>query len=130
MKRLWQAIVPVLLVVVALFGSAASASASRKPTTTERTRLVTVVRHYVDTSNCCAVMRKIKILDVAVSTVDSRWAYVGIEGYDQSGTDIGAATAVLHRGYLTGTWSVRAFGTGQLGCPAPTGVRHDLHLTC
>jgi hypothetical protein len=53
----------------------------------------------VDTSDCCAVISRIKILGVRVSTVDRRWAYVDIDGYDESGSEVGGATAVLHRGY-------------------------------
>jgi hypothetical protein len=46
----------------------------------------------------CAVISRIKILGVRVSTVDRRWAYVDIDGYDESGNEVGGATAVLHRG--------------------------------
>jgi hypothetical protein len=108
----------------------AAAEAARQPTRAERTQLIRATRAYVDGSDCCAVMSRIKILRVRVSTVDRRWAYVDIDGYDESGTEVGGARAVLHRGYLTGRWSVRSFGTSHLGCVMPVRVRRDLHITC
>jgi hypothetical protein len=109
---------------------ATEATAARSPTRAERVQLVRATRIYVDSSDCCAVISRIKILGVRVSTVDRRWAYVDIDGYDESGTEVGGATAVLHRGYLTGRWSVRSFGTSHLGCVMPVRVRRDLRISC
>jgi hypothetical protein len=125
---------PAALVAVLAFGVAAHAGAAsldaRAPTLSERLRLVQVVRTYLDTSDCCAVIRRIKIMRVRVSTVDTRWAEVDLEAWVQNGTDIGVAAAVLHRGFLTGKWSVRYFGSDGVVCAAPPSVRRDLNLTC
>jgi hypothetical protein len=110
--------------------SVAAALDARAPTVPERLRLVRVVRTYVDSSDCCAVIRRIKVTRVRVSTADTRWAEVDLEAWDQSGIDIGAAAAVLHRGFLTGKWSVRYFGSDGDVCAAPLRVRRDLDLTC
>jgi hypothetical protein len=74
---------PVALVAVLAAGvaaqSVAAAPDARAPTITERLRLVRVVRTYVDTSDCCAVIRRIKITRVRVSTADTRWAEVDLD---------------------------------------------------
>jgi hypothetical protein len=123
------ALVAVLAAGVAAHTAAAALNA-RAPTPSERLRLVQVVRIYVDTSDCCAVIRRIKITRIRVSTVDTRWAEIDLQAWEQNGTDIGAASAVLHRGFLTGKWSVRYFGSDGVVCAAPLRVRRDLKLTC
>jgi len=62
--------------------------------------------------------------------VNRRWAIVYLNGYDESGSEVGAVDATLHKGNLTGKWSVRNFGTGGQGCGVPMLVRRDLRLTC
>jgi hypothetical protein len=122
--------VRVALVMVTFAMLAGVAHASRPPTRVERAAIVRATKTYVDTSNCCAVMSRIKFLRVRVSTVNRRWAFVGLRGYDESGADVGFAGVVLHKGNLTGRWSVRAFGTSELGCVMPVAVRRDLQVAC
>jgi hypothetical protein len=115
------------------FARVEAAAAARPATPTERTRIVAAIRTYVDTSGCCAVMRRIKILSVTVSTVDPLWAVVTLDGIDASGTDVGVASAVFHRSVLSGQWDVRGFGTSPgLACKAQAAVRDDLKMasTC
>jgi hypothetical protein len=117
MKRV--AIIAAALAALMLAGGA---SAYRAPTLAERGQILTTLRAYVDRSSCCAVMKRIKVLGLRISTVDKRWAAVGIEGYDANGVDIGSALAVVHHGYLTGTWSIRDFGTAGATCPVPPAI--------
>jgi hypothetical protein len=118
-----------MMLLVAALG-AASAQASRAPRPAERAAIVRVTRIYVDTSSCCAVMSRIKVDGLRISTVNSRWARIDIDGYDESGQEVGAASAALHKGNLTGRWSVRSFGTSHLGCGMPLAVRRDLRTGC
>ena len=108
----------------------ASAQASRAPRPAERTAIVRATRIYVDTSNCCAVISRIKVYGIRVSTVNPRWARIDFDGYDESGQEVGGVGAILHKGILTGRWSVRSFGTSHLGCDIPLRVRKDLRTGC
>lgn len=44
------------------------------------------------------------------------------------GAPIGPATVLLER--IGSIWTVSAYGTGAIGCPAPPNVRAELLLTC
>jgi hypothetical protein len=79
-----------------------TAAAARKPTLAERTAIIRVTKSHIDTSDCCAVISRIKILNIRVSTVSPRWAAISFDGFDEAGQDVGAATATLHKGSLTG----------------------------
>jgi hypothetical protein len=120
----------VVCMAVIVMASAATAEAFRRPTPSERVAIMKTVRVYVDTSDCCAVISRIKVLGIRVSTVNRRWAMVYLDGYDESGREVGAVDATLHKGNLTGRWSVRNFGTGGQGCGVPLAVRRDLRITC
>jgi hypothetical protein len=106
------------------------AAGSRPPRAAERAAIIGATKRYIDTSDCCAVISRIKVRGIRVSTVDQRWAVIHIDGYDQSGRPVGPATAVLHRGYLTNRWRVRDFGTSHVGCEMPRRVRRDLRQGC
>jgi hypothetical protein len=118
------------LIGVAALLMAPSAVTSRPARPLERANLIRVTTIYVDTSDCCAVITRIKISSVRVSTVDPRWATVALFGYNQKHENVGKVFAVLHKGNLTGRWSVRAFGTDALGCDMPLRVRRDLGEDC
>ena len=120
----------VVCAVIVVMTSAAAAQAFRRPTASERAAIIRTVRVYVDTSDCCAVISRIKVYGIRVSTVNRRWAMIYMNGYDESGQEVGQVNAALHKGLLTGRWSVRNFGTGGLGCGMPLAVRRDLRVTC
>jgi hypothetical protein len=123
-----------LLCTFALAALAAGVSgpsrAARLPTTTERAQIIRAVKVYVDTSSCCVIISRLVFRRIRVSTVDRRWAVVWIDGYGANGSAIGPAIASVHRGFLSGRWGVRSFGSDGQSCDAPPKVRRDLGLSC
>jgi hypothetical protein len=110
---------------------APAAFASRPARQAEQTAVTRVTKTYIDTSDCCTVITGIKVYSVRISTVNPRWARVKLDGYNQNHELVGVVFAVLHRGNLTGRWSVRGFGSdGGLGCDMPLPVRRDLGESC
>jgi hypothetical protein len=107
-----------------------SVQAARAPRSAERAAILAATRTYIDTSNCCAIITRIKVYSVRVSTVDPRWALLHLNGYDASGHNVGAVSAALHKGNLTNRWAVRNFGTSDLGCDMPRRVQRDLGEDC
>jgi hypothetical protein len=128
----------VMCVAVAFIAAAAAvpAQASRAPTRSERVSIIRATDVYVaGLSDCCAVVpsgamvARVRVVTVRVSTVNPRWALVAMQAYDAKGRSVGPVTASLHRA-STLLWSVLAFGAKNAGCVMPHAVRRDLNGSC
>jgi hypothetical protein len=64
-----------------------------------------------------------------VSTIDSRWAALGLRSFDKSGAPLQPVEVVLHR-RAPNDWVVRNYGTEKVGCVMPAKVRVDLKISC
>jgi hypothetical protein len=125
--------------LAALMGAAIAATAlmgparaERRATKTEGTDIVAATKAYLDAARCCNFTR-IRVERVRVSTVDRRWAIIDFYKYN-FGSGYGPGEAALHRGFLTGRWSVQGFAmleiSGTPGCKMPPPVRRDLGVHC
>ncbi|MEX2647176.1 MAG: hypothetical protein WD249_13015 [Gaiellaceae bacterium] len=119
-----------VLIMLATLTLASAADAARAPTRTERTGIIRATKVYIDMSGCCSIISRIRVEGIRVSTVNRRWAVIHIFGYDESGGGVGPATALVHKGYLTNRWTVREFGSSDLGCEMPVRVQRDLRELC
>lgn len=118
---------PVMLIAL-VFASAVQAA--RAPRLGERTAILRVTRAYVSNSGCCATFARIRVVAMRVSTADSHWALVRFAGFDKRGRSVGILSASLHKDGVTRKWSVRSFGTINLGCQMPPAVQDDLQQIC
>lgn len=121
-------VLPVVVVIALVAASAVQAA--RAPRPAERTAILRVTHAYVSNSGCCATFARIKVVAMRVSTADSRWALVRLAGFDKRGRSAGTLSASLHKDNVTRKWSVRSFGTINLGCQMPPAVQDDLQQIC
>jgi hypothetical protein len=120
----------IALAVVALL-AAEVATGARQPTAAERTKIVRAIKEEIETGPAGNLaIKRIRVLDIDVSTVNPRFAAAGVRMWDETGQEVEGAEFVLQRGYLTGRWLVRNAGTLSLGCGIPRAVRRDLKLSC
>jgi len=118
---------PVIAVALVV---ASAVQAARAPRLAERTAILRVTRAYMSNSGCCATFARIKVVALRVSTADSRWALVRFAGFDKRGRSLGTLSASVHKDSVTRKWSVRSFGTINLGCQMPPAVQDDLRQIC
>jgi hypothetical protein len=99
-----------------------SASARRAPNGNERAAITAASEGYVHQPGSPAAKDN-KILSIAVSTLDRRYAVVRLNS-----ASAGPSELVLHESHAT--WWALEFGS-SLGCDtAPTSVLADLHVGC
>jgi hypothetical protein len=113
-------------VLVALLAAAvattAPAAAKRRPTSGERTAIVTVVKHFLR-FEASRGYRDNRVTTVRVSTANRRWARA-----NTSSPTVGRASAILELTRTKG-WRVRNFGVHRVQCiaEAPRAVKLDLY---
>ena len=125
MRRVAAAVVAGLAIAVS-----GTATASRAPTSAERTTLTREATAYIDQAkdHCCVHGLRATVVSIRISTVDAQWATVAVHSKNSAGVAQEPAVLVLHR--VKGKWDVKIIGEADLGCGVPKTVRKDLGLSC
>jgi hypothetical protein len=100
------------------------ASASRAPTATERSKIVSAIK---DSEELRSIRARFDVHAVRITTVSTpsvRWAVAHIE--PKPGFQLDGATVIVGRFYRA--WKVIDLGTGGAGCWLPKRVVRDLRL--
>lgn len=110
------------------------AEAARRPTITERSRILAAIKFDFDRLDVQtkAVTGRIKLGSgpTRISTVDRHFAVAPIRIWSADGQEAQPEVAVLRKSYVTGRWLVYDVTTFPRECWVPQAVRKDLGLFC
>jgi hypothetical protein len=123
-----------LAVVLAAVVGVSLAQGARRPTSSERSRILAAIKLDLDQFDQKTKSFTGRIAlgygQPRVSTVDRHWAVAPIRIWDASGREAQSELTILRKSNLTGHWLVLDITTDPRECYVPKAVRKDLGLLC